>query len=157
MRLRTSSSHEEGGQRQWQVLTKAFEGVRGKIQRLKTVTVEFETSTDGPPKMHEVPGSEQSLPADLVLLAMGFTGPETQTIVDQLQLDLDDRGNIRTDNMYQTSKAGVFSAGDARRGQSLIVWAISEGREAARAVDVHLMGRSILPAKGKGDLPPAPF
>ncbi len=156
MRLRTSSSHEEGGRRRWQVLTKAFEGEHGKVQRLKTVTVDFEKQADGPPRMHEVPGSEQYHPADLVLLAMGFAGPETHTIVDQLQLDLDDRGNIRTDGAYQTSKAGVFAAGDARRGQSLIVWAISEGREAARAVDAHLMGHSILPAKGKGDLPPAP-
>jgi glutamate synthase (NADPH/NADH) small chain len=138
-------------------LTKAFEGARGKVQRLKTVAVEFENLVDGAAKIHEVPGSEQSLPTNLVLLAMGFTGPETQTIVDQLQLDLDDHGNIRANGAYQTSKAGVFAAGDARRGQSLIVWAISEGREAARAVDVHLTGHSILPAKGKGDLPPAPF
>jgi glutamate synthase (NADPH/NADH) small chain len=156
MRLRSSSSHEEGGQRQWQVLTKAFEGARDKVQQLKTVNVEFEASADAPPKMHEVPGSEKSLPADLVLLAMGFKGPETHTIVDQLQLDLDDLGNIQTNNAYQTSKTGVFAAGDARRGQSLIVWAISEGREAARAVDIHLRGHSILPAKGEGDLPMVP-
>jgi glutamate synthase (NADPH/NADH) small chain len=154
MRLRTSSSHEEGGRRQWQVLTKAFEGAHGKVQRLKTISVEFETSAGKPPRMREVPGSEQTLPADMVLLAMGFTGPETHTIVNQLQLDLDEHGNIGTNGAYQTSKEGVFAAGDARSGQSLIVRAISEGREAARAVDLYLMGRSALPAKGEGDLPP---
>jgi glutamate synthase (NADPH/NADH) small chain len=155
MRLRTSSSHEEGGRRQWQVLTKAFEGAGGKVQRLHTVAVEFVSSAGEPPAMHEVPGSEQALPADLVLLAMGFTGPETRTIVNQLQLDLDERGNIRTDGAYQTTQTGVFAAGDARCGQSLIVRAISEGREAARAVDLYLTGRSTLPTKGDGDLPPA--
>ena len=156
MRLRTSSSHEEGGQRQWQVMTKAFEGQNQKVHRLRTITIEIDRNPAGPPKIKEVAGSETHLPADLVLLAMGFTGPETNTIVDQLQLDLDSNGNIRTDGGYQTSKTGVFAAGDARRGQSLVVWAISEGREAARAVDHYLMGNSDLPTKGEGDLPPAP-
>jgi glutamate synthase (NADPH/NADH) small chain len=155
MRLRTSSSHEEGGRRQWQVMTKAFEGTRGRVQRLRTVSVAFDISDGSPPKMREVPGSEQTLPADLVLLAMGFTGPETRTIISQLHLDLDADGTIRTNGAYQTSRADVFAAGDARCGQSLIVRAISEGRETARAVDLYLMGRTTLPAKGDGDLPPA--
>jgi glutamate synthase (NADPH/NADH) small chain len=157
MRLRTSSSHEEGGRRQWQVLTKAFEGRGGKVRRISTVAVEFDQRSGRPADMREIPGSERTLPADLVLLALGFVGPETHTIVRQLGLELDDRGNIQTHAGYHTSKSGVFAAGDARRGQSLVVWAISEGREAARCVDLYLMGRSDLPAKGEGDLPLSPY
>ena len=106
-----------------------------------------------PVRFEEIPGSQRRWPAELVLLAMGFLGPEADTIVAQLGLDLDERGTIRTGPDYMTSKAGVFAAGDARRGQSLIVWAISEGREAARAADLYLMGRSDLPQKACCDLP----
>ena len=91
-----------------------------------------------------------------MLLALGFTGPETGNILSGFELDLDDRGNIRTDANYMSSVPGIFAAGDARRGQSLVVWAISEGREAARGVDQYLMGKSLLPTKGRGDLPRVP-
>ena len=103
--------------------------------------------------LEEMPGTEKLWPADLVLLALGFVGPEPDTIVAQLKLDMDEKGNIATDANFMTSRPGVFSAGDARRGQSLIVWAISEGRETARAVDLHLMGRTDLPQKQCCDLP----
>jgi glutamate synthase (NADPH/NADH) small chain len=103
--------------------------------------------------MIERPGSEKSWPVDLVLLALGFTGPESDTIAARYGLDLSNRSSIRTDENFMASVSGVFAAGDAHRGQSLIVWAISEGREAARCVDLYLMGRSELPTKGKGDLP----
>jgi glutamate synthase (NADPH/NADH) small chain len=153
MRLRTSSSHEEGGARHWQILTKAFEGKGGRVKEVVTVEVEFVEGGGGRPRMVERPGSEKAWPADLVLLALGFTGPEPDTIVARFGLELSDRGGIRTDENYMTGARGVFAAGDAHRGQSLIVWAISEGREAARCVDRYLMGRSDLPTKGKGDLP----
>lgn len=156
MRLRTSTSHQEGVEREWSVLTKEFVGSKGRVETLRTVRVEFVAPEGGGrPEMREVPGTEQEWPADLVLLALGFTGPEPDNIVAGLGLDLDERGNIKTDG-YATSRPGVFAAGDARRGQSLIVWAISEGRECARAVDIHLMGESLLPTKGDGDLPRIP-
>jgi glutamate synthase (NADPH/NADH) small chain len=107
---------------------------------------------DAPP-CARFPGSEREWPADLVLLALGFSGPETDTVVTQFDLRLDARGNIETDSNHMTSRQAVFAAGDARCGQSLIVWAISEGREAARSVDTFLMGRSKLPTKGCCDLP----
>ncbi len=153
IRLRTSSSHEEGGQRQFGVLSKGFEGSRGRLVGLSTVDVVFEEHSGRPPRLREVKGSERSWPADIVLLALGFSGPESKTIGSQLGLSLDERGSIRTDGRYATSRPGIFAAGDARRGQSLIVWAISEGREAAREVDIFLMGRSNLPTKGCCDLP----
>jgi len=153
MRLRTSSSHEEGGSRHWQILTKAFEGNDGCVKEVVTVEVEFVETHGKGPQMIEKPGSEKRWPADLVLLALGFTGPEPDTIVAQYDLPLNEDGSIRTDENYMTREAGIFAAGDANRGQSLIVWAISEGREAARCIDVYLMGRSDLPAKGAGDLP----
>jgi glutamate synthase (NADPH/NADH) small chain len=103
--------------------------------------------------MQEIPGSEREWPADLVLLAMGFTGPDSGTIVRQMNLDLDTRGNLATASAHGMGRPGVFAAGDARRGQSLIVWAISEGREAAREVDLFLMGRTSLPEKSCCDLP----
>ncbi|MBL7180826.1 MAG: glutamate synthase subunit beta [Pseudomonadota bacterium] len=155
MRLRTSSSHEEGGRRYWSLLTKAFEGSKGKINGLVTVDVTFDRK-DGAAHMQEVPGSERRWPVDLVLLALGFAGPETHTIIDQFGLELNEHGNIKTDADYAASKPGIFACGDARRGQSLIVWAISEGREAARAVDIYLMGTSNLPTKGCCDLPQIP-
>jgi len=103
--------------------------------------------------MREVPDSVREWPAELVLLAMGFTGPEPDTIVSSYGLKLDERGNIQTDSNYMSNVPAVFAAGDANRGQSLIVWAISEGREAARCMDTYLMGTSVLPAKGGVDLP----
>jgi glutamate synthase (NADPH/NADH) small chain len=156
MRLRTSTSHEEGGRRQWEILAKAFKGESGRVSRVETVSVSWRDGEDGRQIFEEVPDSLRSWPADLVLLAMGFTGPETNTLVNQYGLALDDRGNIRTGDDYMTTVPGVFAAGDARRGQSLVVWAISEGREAARCVDRYLMGDSDLPTKGEGDLPRVP-
>jgi glutamate synthase (NADPH/NADH) small chain len=153
MRLRTSSSHEEGGSRIWQILTKSFEGKDGRVAGIVTVEVDFIENGNGRPQMIEKPGSEKAWPADLVLLALGFTGPEPDTILARYDLALTDRGSIQTDENYMTSVSGVFAAGDSHRGQSLIVWAISEGREAARSIDRFLMGRSDLPTKGKGDLP----
>ena len=152
-RLRTSSSHEEGCDRHWSLLTKKFVGKADWIKKLVTVDVVFSSGESGRPSMREVPGSEREWPADLVLLALGFTGPEPDTVVAQFRLRLDARGNIETDSNHMTSRPAVFAAGDARRGQSLIVWAIAEGREAARSVDTYLMGRSALPTKGCCDLP----
>jgi glutamate synthase (NADPH/NADH) small chain len=156
MRLRSSTSHQEGCDRQWSTLTKSFSGSGGNVERVHTVNVRFEEKDGGAAQMIEVPGSEREWPADLVLLALGFEGPETDTGLTGLGLDLDERGNIRTDENYMSSVSGIFAAGDARRGQSLVVWAISEGREAARCVDAYLMGSSRLPGKGSGDLPRVP-
>ena len=154
MRLRTSTSHDEGCERVFAVSTKEFIGENGRITKLKTVNVRFAPNpAGGPPRMEEVSGSEKIWPADLVLLAMGFLGPETDSVVKQLGCELDPRGNVKADANYATSVPGVFAAGDARRGQSLIVWAISEGREAARGVDQYLMGSTSLPTKAGGDLP----
>ena len=153
MKLRTSSSQEEGCARVWSILTQQFIGENGRLKLLQTVEVEWVPSKDGGrPKLEERPDSTRELPADLVLLAMGFLGPETDGMIEQLGLELDERGNVKTDENYATSRPGIFSAGDMRRGQSLVVWAIAEGREAARAVDAYLTGASCLPAKGSGDL-----
>ncbi|HEY8360430.1 MAG TPA: glutamate synthase subunit beta [Ramlibacter sp.] len=142
-KLRTSSSHEEGCEREFAIATKEFIGEKGKVTGLKTVRVEFK---DG--KMQEVPGSEQTLQADLVLLAMGFVNP-VNTILEGFGVEKDARGNAKatTDfhNGYVTNVPKVFAAGDMRRGQSLVVWAIREGRQAARSVDEFLMGFSDLP------------
>jgi glutamate synthase (NADPH/NADH) small chain len=140
MKLRTSSSHEEGANRDWAVSTKAFLGSNGKVEKLLCVRVEWK---DG--KMLEVAGSEFEVQADLVLLAMGFVSP-VQKVLDAFGVEKDARGNIKADTEnYRTSKDKVFAAGDMRRGQSLIVWAIREGRQCARAVDEFLMGSSVLP------------
>jgi len=155
MRLRTSSSHEEGGLRHWNILTRQFIGDQGRVVALETVEVRWIEENGRPVRFEEIEGTQRRWPVDLVLLALGFAGPEADTIVDQLDLALDDRGNIRTDNKSMTSRPGVFAAGDARRGQSLVVWAISEGREAARSVDLFLMGHSDLPAKACCDIPRA--
>jgi glutamate synthase (NADPH/NADH) small chain len=142
-RLRTSSSHEEGVKRDWSIATKEFLGEGGKVKALKTVKLEWKNG-----KTSEVPGSESMLPADLVLLAMGFVSP-VQSVLDALGVERDARGNARatTDGAgcYATSAPRVFAAGDMRRGQSLVVWAIREGRQCARAVDEFLMGVSELP------------
>ena len=153
VRLRTSSSHEEGCRRYWSILTKKFVGKAEWVEKLATVDVAYSDDESGRPTMREIPGSEREWPTDMVLLALGFSGPETDTVVTQFDLRLDARGNIETDPNHMTSRPTVFAAGDARRGQSLIVWAISEGREAARSVDTYLMGRSALPTKGCCDLP----
>ncbi len=143
IKLRTSSSHEEGCEREFAISTKEFMGEKGKVTGLKTVRVEWK---DG--KMVEVAGSEQVLKADLVLLAMGFVSP-VASILDSFGVDKDNRGNARASmdfsGGYATNVAKVFAAGDIRRGQSLVVWAIREGRQAARAVDEFLMGASDLP------------
>jgi glutamate synthase (NADPH/NADH) small chain len=140
VKLRTSSSHEEGCQRDWAVATKRFEGKNGKVEKLIAARVEWK---DG--QMREVPGSEFTIKADLVLLAMGFTGPR-QGLLDQLGVAKDNRSNVKADtDKYQTSVGKVFAAGDMRRGQSLIVWAIREGRQCARSVDEFLMGSTELP------------
>jgi glutamate synthase (NADPH/NADH) small chain len=153
MRLRTSSSHEEGGTRHWGVLTKRFTGHNSRVDGLETVNVRWIEENGRLARFEEIPGSEKRWRADLVVLALGFAGPESDTVVAQLDLAMGDRGTIHTSGDYKTSRPGVFAAGDARRGQSLIVWAISEGREAARAVDLHLMGRTALPQKKCCDLP----
>ena len=140
-RLRTSSSHEEGANRDWSVATKSFVGENGKVKALKAVRLKWEGG-----KMSEVPGSEFEMPADLVLLAMGFLGPAQQGLLEQLGVEKDTRSNVKADTeTYKTSVAKVFAAGDMRRGQSLVVWAIREGRQCARAVDEFLMGATDLP------------
>lgn len=144
--LRTSSSHEEGGDRDWSILTKGFSGENGKVKKIHAVRLEWGApDASGRPQMIEVPGSEFTLDCDLALLALGFVHPE-HALPKQLGLELDGRGNIKAEyGIYQTSRDKVFAAGDARRGQSLVVWAIHEGREAARAIDINLMGSSDLP------------
>jgi len=146
LKLRTSSSHLEGCDRDWSVSTKSIKGSNGKVEALELVRVEWVVGENGGMKMQEVPGTEFELKADLVLLAMGFVHPTREGIIDQLGVNLDGRGNVEanTDD-YKTSVDKVFAAGDTRRGQSLVVWAIREGRQAARAVDEYLMGETTLP------------
>lgn len=140
LQLRMESAHEEGGVRDWAVATNRFEGdANGNVKKLHA------TRVGPPPEFNPIPGSEFTLDADLVLLAMGFTGPTKSGLLDELGVALDSRGNISTDENYMTSVQNVFAAGDMRRGQSLVVWAIAEGRKAARCVDRHLMGFSNLP------------
>ena len=146
MILRTSSSHEEGGSRDWSVNTKRFSGSNGKVETLHAVRLEFGApDASGRRPMTEIPSSDFEVKADLVLLALGFLGPQKNGMIEQLGLKLDPRGNVFADQNYMTSIPGIFSAGDMRRGQSLVVWAISEGRQAARGVDKYLMGSSDLP------------
>ena len=142
--FRTSSAHEEGGIRQFSIMTKRFLGKNGRVHSLETVEVEM-VSQNGRPHFVEKPGSETVYPADLVLLAMGFVGPERQGMLAQFGVELDAMGNVKSDHQRQTSVPKVFTAGDMTRGQSLIVWAIAEGRHAAHAVDLYLMGSSDLP------------
>ncbi len=156
MKLRSSSSHREAGQdpRNYALLTKDFRGQVGHVVSVTSVNVEFTRERQtGNSNMEEVPGTEKEWKADLVLLALGFTGPERDNVIRNLGIELDERGNIKTGDNHQTNIKNVFAAGDCRRGQSLIVWAISEGREAARNVDLFLMGESDLPTKGPEDLP----
>ncbi|MBY0579513.1 MAG: glutamate synthase subunit beta [Burkholderiales bacterium] len=146
MKLRTSSSQEEGCLREWSVVTKEFSGNSGKVETLHCVRVEWTPDEKGGMKMQEIPGSEFDLEADLVLLAMGYLHPVHANLLTELGVELDPRGNVKADTTkYQTSVPKVFSAGDMRRGQSLVVWAIREGRQAARSVDEFLVGYSELP------------
>lgn len=149
MVLKTTTSHEEGCERHWAVATKEFMGDgKGNLTAIKTVELEW-TSEDGrPSKFIERPGSEKVIPCDLVLLAMGFLHPQQQGMLETLDVELDERGNVKaTEKHFKTSISKIFACGDMRRGQSLVVWAISEGRECARQVDEFLMGSSVLEKK----------
>jgi glutamate synthase (NADPH/NADH) small chain len=146
LKMRTSSSHQEGCERDWAVQTRRAIGEGGKITALECVRVEWQLGDGGKMNLVDVPGSEFTLKADLVLLAMGFVGPKKAGLVEQAGVELDARGNVKAPlTNYQTSKSKVFSCGDMRRGQSLVVWAIREGRQCARGVDEFLMGSSELP------------
>ena len=150
MLLKTTTSHEEGAERIWGVATKAFIGDdNGNLKALQIVDLEWSASADGSPsKFIEKLGSEREIPCELALLAMGFLHPDPTGIIDELGVQLDERGNVKaTEQQYQTNIAKVFTAGDMRRGQSLVVWAISEGRECARKVDIFLTGSSLLESK----------
>ncbi len=150
--MRTSTSHEEGCRREWSILTKEFRGdSNGHVESLVTVRIEWTKDEQGRHIFKEIEGTQQAWPTQLVLLAMGFIGPEKRGPISDLNLEMDPRGNVKTDGQYMTSLPGVFAAGDLRRGQSLVVWAIHEGREAARAVDKFLMGISHLPSVNAGD------
>lgn len=150
MILKTSSSHDEGCERHWALGTKEFIGDdQGNLTALKIVDLEWKLAEDGrPARFAEVPGAEKIMPCELALLAMGFIHPQYEGLLQDLGVDLDERGNVRaTEKAFQTNIAKIFSAGDMRRGQSLVVWAISEGRECARKVDEYLMGSSMLETK----------
>ena len=150
MLLKTTTSHEEGADRIWEVATKAFIGdEKGNLKALQIVDLEWTHATDGrPSKFTEKAGSQREIPCELALLAMGFLHPEPTGLLDELGIELDERGNVKaTEQAYQTNIAKVFTAGDMRRGQSLVVWAISEGRECARKVDIYLTGSSLLASK----------
>ncbi len=152
MILRTSTSHEEGCERQWSIVTKEFiSDEQGKLKALKISEVEVKRESGKAPSFVEIPGSEKLIPCELALLAMGFLHPQHNGLLDQLGVDYDERGNVKA-TRYQTSVEGIFAAGDLRRGQSLVVWAISEGREAAIAVDKFLTGQSVLESKEEGIL-----
>ena len=141
MKLRTSTSHEEGCERDWSILTKRVIGTNGTVEGLECVRIEW---VDG--QIREIPGSEFTLKADLIFLAMGFVGPRKAGFVEQAEVALDPRGNVAANTVdYATNIDGIFACGDMRRGQSLVVWAIREGRQCARAVDLYLMGESELP------------
>jgi glutamate synthase (NADPH/NADH) small chain len=146
LKLRSSHAHEEGAGRDWAVLTKRAAGSNGQIEALECARIEWVKGDDGRMQMREIPGGDFSLKADLVLLAMGFLGPQRPGMLEQAGLELDQRGNVLANTVqYQTSREKLFTAGDMRRGQSLVVWAIREGRQCARAVDAFLMGSSLLP------------
>ena len=147
MKMRTSTSHQEGCERNWSVLTKSFEGDNGKVSKLNCVNVEWKKGDDDRMKMTEIIGSEFSFEADLVLLAMGFVHPIHEGLIKQLGVKLTPVGNLEADDdKYQTSVNKFFAAGDSRRGQSLVVWAIKEGRQCAKSIDEFLMGKSDLPS-----------
>lgn len=144
--LRTSSAQEEGGARDYSILTKSFTGSAGKVEKLHGVRLDWGPPDEtGRPVMKEIPGTEFELDCDLVLLALGFVSPERTGLIEELGVSLDPRGNVQTDANKMTDVEGVFSAGDMSRGQSLVVWALAEGREAARGIDFYLMGKTSLP------------
>jgi len=144
--FRTASAHEEGVERVYSVSTKRFvNDGNGNVKALELIKVEMKND-HGRMSFEEVAGSEKTIPCDLALLAMGFVGPEKPGMLEQLNIDLDARGNVVCDSNWMTNVDGVFAAGDMQRGQSLIVWAIAEGRSAAQSVDTYLMGKSELPA-----------
>jgi glutamate synthase (NADPH/NADH) small chain len=140
MQLRTEGAHEEGGIRDWSIATLKFTGdENGNVKQLHALRV------GPPPKFEPIAGTEFSMDADLVLIAMGFLGPVRNGMIEQLGVQLDNRGNVATDSNYMSSVPGVFAAGDMRRGQSLVVWAISEGRKAAACVDTYLKTPALHP------------
>ena len=150
MLLKTTTSHEEGATRVWEVATKAFIGDEaGNLKALQIVDLEWTSAPDGrPAKFTEKEGSLREIPCELALLAMGFLHPQPTGMLDELGIELDERGNVKaTEQAFQTNISKVFSAGDIRRGQSLAVWSISEGRECARKVDIFLTGSSLLESK----------
>jgi glutamate synthase (NADPH/NADH) small chain len=154
MQLRTSTSHEEGCERDWLIHTKEFVGDgNGNLKGLKIVGIEWKNEA-GKMQMVEIPGTEKEISCELALLAAGFVHPQHEGLLHDLEVELDQRGNVNAPK-YQTNKENIFAAGDMRRGQSLVVWAISEGREAARAVDTWLMGESFLEAKSVSMISPA--
>jgi len=141
LKLRTSSSHQEGCDRDWAIMAKRVVGTNGEVEGLECIRLEW---VDG--QMQEIAGTEFTLKADLIFLAMGFLGPRKMGLVDQSEVDLDARGNVAANvTSYTTSKSGIFACGDMRRGQSLVVWAIREGRQRDRAVELQLMGSSSWP------------
>jgi glutamate synthase (NADPH/NADH) small chain len=145
--LRSSGAHEEGGIRDYGVLTKAFSGSNGMVEEIKAVRVQWnQPRNNSRPTLREVPDSTFIIKADLVLLAMGFTHPEHTGMLSELGVELDDRGNVKVDQNKMTSIPGVFAGGDMVRGQSLVVWAIAEGRKGAQGVDRYLMGETNLPS-----------
>lgn len=151
MVLKTTSSHEEGCERNWSIATKEFIGdENGNLKALKIVDLEWKASDDGrPARFEERPGSEREIPCELALLAMGFVHPQHEGLLNQLEIEKDERGNVKaSEKDYQTNLSKIFAAGDVRRGQSLVVWAISEGRECARKVDEFLSnGSSVLESR----------
>ncbi len=143
--LRTSSAHEEGGVRDYSILTKSFSGSNGHVEKLHGVRLEWAPGADGRMGMNEIPGSEFEIETELVLLALGFLHPEHGGMLNELGVEFDARGNVKLDSNRMTSKPGIFAAGDMARGQSLVVWAIAEGRETAHYMDQYLMGSTLLP------------
>ncbi|MCX7662109.1 MAG: FAD-dependent oxidoreductase, partial [Candidatus Omnitrophica bacterium] len=136
--LKNTSSHQEGCERYWQVLTKKFLGEDGKVKKLLCVRVDFEKNISQCLEMREVPNTEFEIEADLVILALGFLYPQKDRLIEELELELDERGNVKTDLQFRTSQRKVFACGDMRRGQSLIVWAINEGRRCAENIRNYL-------------------
>jgi glutamate synthase (NADPH/NADH) small chain len=144
MQLRIEGAHEEGGTRGWSIATMKFTGdANGSVKQLHGIKV------GPPPKFEPIPGTEFIMDCDLALLAMGFTGPVRNGMIEQLGVQLDSRGNVATSEDYMSSAPGVFAAGDMRRGQSLVVWAIAEGRKAAASIDVYLNRVLVKPAKSR--------
>jgi glutamate synthase (NADPH/NADH) small chain len=143
--LKISTSHEEGGMRDWAISTQRFIGENGSVKKLSCMRVNLNGDKKGCWVMKEIPGTEFEIEADLVILALGFLHPKKEGLIEELRIKLDDSGNVKTDTNFMTSSKGIFSCGDMRRGQSLIVWAIAEGRQAAHYIDNYLMGESTLP------------